>query len=301
MHWLPNVKAMKTPLQNTNAPGRTTAPRETSPPKRLLLESFQRFLSQHDRVTPVFYQSPDEYRAETMSISLFWWVFCPIAATAALWAFAYLDPVIYARVQGEDAGILEFLHAAVPLATAAIAARLLFMEQLRRDPLIALWLLLLVLGGVYLGGEEASWGQHYFGWTTPESWAEINRQRETNLHNTSFWLDRFPRVVCTVAIIIGGWLLPFVKLRYSKLIPERLDFIVPPLALCVLTGVLVAGEIFGITKEYTDALDDMMRFRSGEMQENFIVSFIFFYAIFLRTRAFRTTASEYAKGRKLAA
>jgi hypothetical protein len=36
----------------------------------------------------------------------------------------------------------------------------------------------------FLGaGEEISWGQRIFGIETPEAWAEVNVQRETNLHN----------------------------------------------------------------------------------------------------------------------
>ena len=35
-------------------------------------------------------------------------------------------------------------------------------------------------------GEELSWGQHYFGFATPESLEGLNQQRELNLHNLSF-------------------------------------------------------------------------------------------------------------------
>lgn len=34
-------------------------------------------------------------------------------------------------------------------------------------------------------GEELSWGQHYLGYTTPESLAGLNQQGEVNLHNLS--------------------------------------------------------------------------------------------------------------------
>lgn len=41
---------------------------------------------------------------------------------------------------------------------------------------------------LFCAGEEISWGQRIFGWETPESYAEINMQDETNLHN----LDNLP-------------------------------------------------------------------------------------------------------------
>lgn len=240
-----------------------------------------------------FSQPPAAYRAETRSVPWFWWVFCPVAAPLVLVAYAYLDPAAYRTyLQAEDSGLLEFLHAALPLAAAAIAARLLSTPEVRRDPLIVLWLALFVVGGIYLGGEEASWGQHYFGWATPEGWAEINRQKETNLHNTSFFFDRLPRIVVTVGILVGGLVLPFLKLRGSRIIPARLDFIVPPLALTVLALVFALGEIYGGLSEYFPAVEAVTKFRPGEMQENFIAPFIFFYMIFLRRRAFTIRSSE---------
>jgi drug/metabolite transporter (DMT)-like permease len=139
------------------------------------------------RATPVFHQSPAEYRAETMRVSRFWWVVCPIVIPLGLAVFAYLDPTAFKTyVQSEEVGVQEFLHALLPLLTAAIAARLLFVRQLRRDPFIVLWLVLFILGGVYLGGEEASWRQHYVGWGTPDWLSALNRQNETNFTIPAF-------------------------------------------------------------------------------------------------------------------
>lgn len=36
-------------------------------------------------------------------------------------------------------------------------------------------------------GEEISWGQRIFGWSTPESLARVNYQQETNIHNLDFF------------------------------------------------------------------------------------------------------------------
>lgn len=50
-------------------------------------------------------------------------------------------------------------------------------------------LLQLVLLGAFFFvafGEEASWGQHWFGFDTPEGLKKLNAQEETNLHN--LWL-----------------------------------------------------------------------------------------------------------------
>ena len=246
----------------------------------------------------VFFQSADDYRAETEQISRIWWIFCPIAVPLALWLLALVNQPFYSQyLQAEETGVLEFLHAALPFAAAAIAARLLFMQQVRRNAWVGLWLVLVVIGGIYLGGEEASWGQHYFGWVTPSAWSEINMQGETNIHNTSVWFDKLPRVSVTIMIITGGLIVPFIKLYASRLIPHRLDFIIPPLALTVLAAVFVLGEILSGIRSQTDFLARETPFRPGEMQENLIVAFIFFYMVFLWSRAGRMKSSGHADAR----
>src|SRR3546814_9825984 len=64
---------------------------------------------------------------------------------------------------------------------------------------------------------EASWGQHYAGWLTPENWQALNDQGETNLHNTSSWLDQKPRTLLEIGVIVGGILIPMLALRRPAL------------------------------------------------------------------------------------
>ncbi|OOZ35386.1 hypothetical protein [Solemya velesiana gill symbiont] len=72
---------------------------------------------------------------------------------------------------------------------------------------------------IYFAGEEVSWGQWYFLWDTPEVFQEINDQNETNLHNTSSWLDQKPRFVVELFIFISGFIWPI--LRFFGLRPQR--------------------------------------------------------------------------------
>lgn len=53
----------------------------------------------------------------------------------------------------------------------------------RSEPLIAGLFAVLACGLIFMVGEELSWGQRMFGWQTPQSLAENNKQAETNLHN----------------------------------------------------------------------------------------------------------------------
>ncbi len=63
-------------------------------------------------------------------------------------------------------------------------------DESRLKPLVLLGLAVMFF---LAGGEELSWGQHIFGWSTPEGLREINRQEETNLHNLGsiYGLDEY--------------------------------------------------------------------------------------------------------------
>jgi hypothetical protein len=86
------------------------------------------------------------------------------------------------------------------------------------------WLLLIILGSTYFGGEEASWGQHWLGWETPEALGRLNDQGETNLHNTSSWLDQKPRLLLELGVLAGGLLYPaWLRLRRRSRPEDRDD------------------------------------------------------------------------------
>ncbi|MEE2526544.1 hypothetical protein V0U79_09210 [Hyphobacterium sp. HN65] len=57
---------------------------------------------------------------------------------------------------------------------------------------------LIALACFFIAGEELSWGQWIFHWSTPDSLAEVNLQNETNLHNL---VD--PRLYDVVYAVIG--------------------------------------------------------------------------------------------------
>lgn len=65
------------------------------------------------------------------------------------------------------------------------------------------FVLMVLAGTFYFAGEECSWGQHWFGWETPEAVAAVNAQDETNLHNTSSWFNEKPRIILELSILVG--------------------------------------------------------------------------------------------------
>jgi hypothetical protein len=65
------------------------------------------------------------------------------------------------------------------------------------------WILLVTLGAFYMMGEEISWGQWIFMWDTPDVMLEINKQHETNLHNSSSWFNQKPRLLLELWVLFG--------------------------------------------------------------------------------------------------
>jgi hypothetical protein len=102
---------------------------------------------------------------------------------------------------------------------------------------------ILALGCFYLAGEEASWGQHIFGWQAGGVWADVNYQQETNLHNLKVLslTNQVPRLIITLATIFGFFLVPWLRKRLEpKEAPWRNPWYwVLPTAACAVTALLV--------------------------------------------------------------
>jgi len=76
---------------------------------------------------------------------------------------------------------------------------------------------------LYYFFEEISWGQHIFGWETPDFFIEINSQNETNIHNTSSLLNELPRNLLFIWCAFS-----FLFTKYSKFLNYELKFFIFP-------------------------------------------------------------------------
>lgn len=107
------------------------------------------------------------------------------------------DDAFEAVAMGEQ-GVVELGTFAVLLvAIGCGCAAMVHTTALRRWGMVVM-----TLGAIYFAGEEISWGQHLFGWETPDSFVAINDQQETNLHNTSSWLDQKPRLLLEIWVLL---------------------------------------------------------------------------------------------------
>lgn len=136
------------------------------------------------------------------------WIWLPIAVLAVELSFRIVNEALYRELWESERGPVE--TGTVLVLLLGITAGLAALRKTNKLPTrwLKAWLIIAILGCAYFGGEEASWGQHWFGWKTPDGISTLNDQGETNLHNTSSWFDQKPRLILELGILIGGLLYP---------------------------------------------------------------------------------------------
>lgn len=211
------------------------------------------------------------------------YLWLPLLAAVALLVAAHTDLRFYEIYIGSEIGVLEISQVLIPLGSALVCLRILALPQARRDRLVVIWIGLAFLGSIYLAGEEASWGQHYVGWMTPEGWQALNDQGETNLHNTSSWFDQKPRALLEVGVIVGGIIIPLIALYRPGLRQGRFGVFLPPLV-CLPVALLAEVSKFWERLQGAGLLDVMLFYRASEVQELYFVLFILFYLLVFRKR-----------------
>jgi hypothetical protein len=212
-----------------------------------------------------------------------WWLGLPVLVLAALIATSQLAPNFYdAWVIPEGYGVLEVAQFAIMLVALALAVRLLFNPFLRRRPFVLTVTIIAALSALYIAGEEMSWGQHFFHWNTPDYWAEVNRQQETNLHNTYAVFEKYPRAILELGVVIGGILIPIAAAFDPRMRANRLSLFFPPTALLpaslIVIGVKLADMLF--QKGYVGEL----LHRPSETIELYLYFFILAYLIVFTRR-----------------
>jgi hypothetical protein len=97
-------------------------------------------------------------------------------------------------------------------------------------PLLALAFLAFGIGCIFGAGEEIAWGQHVFGYGTPERLEEINEQKEVTVHNINS-VQRLTNSAYLIAGLygsIGAWI---ARWPWRDRSSELVDLLMPPLFL----------------------------------------------------------------------
>ncbi len=212
-----------------------------------------------------------------------WWLGIPVLLTIFLIGAQAVSREFYATwILPEGRGFLEQGQFFIAVAAMVVALRLLFRPFVRSRRLVFIFLSLAALSCFYIAGEEYSWGQHFFGWQTPESWAEINRQQETNLHNASSVFGKKPRVVLELGILIGGLILPLLAMFYPAIRANRWSLFFPPDA---IVPIALGAALFKATGSLQDAFQiPSLVMRPSEATEIYLYLFLLFYLIMFTRR-----------------
>jgi hypothetical protein len=161
-----------------------------------------------------------------------WWLGLPLAVALLIILTGFFAPDIYnAWIIPEGYGVLEFSQFLTMIAAFAMAVRLLFRPFVRRRPLVLAATIIAALSSLFIAGEEMSWGQHFFHWNTPEYWAAVNVDDETNLHKTYDIFDKIPRVTLELGVLIGGILIPAAAWFRPQIRASRFALFFPAAAL----------------------------------------------------------------------
>jgi len=214
----------------------------------------------------------------------------PLAVAAALALAWHLAPRFYLDHIAYEDGALEFTHFVIPVISIAWCLRILALPEARRDRLVLVWIVLGLLGSLYMAAEEISWGQQYFQWLTPDEWQAVNDQGETNLHNTSSWLDQKPRTVLEIGVVVGGIIIPLLALWRPALRAGRFALFLPALS-CLPVAVICELVKFSGRLQSLGLLDWPVFENASEAQELYISLFILFYLVVFRHRVLARRAA----------
>lgn len=208
-------------------------------------------------------------------LSSIYWLWIPvIAMVIQIILELSVSSNILSRLHSENGPheILQALFAAAGFSVALFA----IISRKVKGVLLNIWFGLAALGCLYVTGEELSWGQQILDWTTPDFWAQVNDQQETNLHNTSSWLDQKPRLILLVGIVFGTLVYPVLKIKNIFRLPDNLDFLFPSSKLRILALFVFIPQVI---EKFFELFDVVVFARFSEVQELYMFYFVLLYLI----------------------
>ena len=221
-------------------------------------------------------------RDEKSPIDMLWWLGLPLFFMLGQIAIEIFVPPILKPALHSEWGPHETLQTLFIALAFLVAVCTLPKIDWKKDRPLGLWIALAALCCFYVAGEEISWGQQILNWDTPAYWSTLNDQNETNLHNTSAWLDQKPRLLLFLGIVVGGLVVPALRRWKPSALPSKFAMIYPPDCLVApALGVAVPYLLQEIAEHF---LGRGLFHRVSELQELFMYYFVFLYLVSLRLR-----------------
>ncbi len=179
------------------------------------------------------------------AIVIFLWVVSLFAVLATQFPQLYLLAT-YEDLPGEWTQVFFF--------TTTLITSLLLVTKTNPN---RLFFALLALACLYVVGEEISWGQRLFSFTSPEFFQRHNLQQEVNLHNfltgpTATWLKRLIEIGLVAGLVGYGLIYPLLQRSGNRPAQWLADhgLPVPPLYLSpyFVTGALCEIRLFSFNE-----------------------------------------------------
>ena len=215
-----------------------------------------------------------------------WWAGLPLAMLLLTLAAYFTSPeyiqMVIRKDTGPDGGgIAE--HGTVLVLVPGIVAGIAVLRHYRAHlPLMLTgWVLAWTLACIYFAGEEASWGQHYLHWGTPDILHGVNDQQETNLHNIGTWFDQKPRTLVELWVVVAGLILPLwwaIRRRapFGRMAWREWFW---PTTIGILTAAIFLGtHILGVAGKIT-GLQALQLIGANELREFYIAMFLSSYLL----------------------
>ena len=160
----------------------------------------------------------------------------------------FKDQTGYNSIIWSENGLVESLQVIFLFVTVIFILKFIKKNLNNAHVAFKIFIILYLLGILYYFFEELSWGQHIFGWQTPEFFSNLNYQNETNIHNISSLFNELPRnfllIWCSLSFIIVKILKSdFLLLKY---------FIFPNINLKLISFLIL---IFFIPNLFVDKLE----------------------------------------------
>lgn len=208
------------------------------------------------------------------------WLWLPILLIMAKAAVGLTLSIEHMSIFVDENGIYEF--AQVFILIIAIGAGLYTLIAMdKTSKWLIGWIALAALCCIYVAGEEVSWGQHLLKWGTPEFWQSVNDQGETNLHNTSSWLDQKPRLLLTIGVYVGGLIIPLLIAFKKACLPQKFEAIYPHAQFMAVALICI---FIKISDKIQEPLGADFFWRNAEIEELFLYYFVFLYLLLMKKR-----------------
>lgn len=213
-------------------------------------------------------------------IHKFFWLWVPLAALMIQACIEVLVPSAALAALHSENGPHELLQFFVIVLAFFIAVFTFIKIKKTANPMVSVWLFIAAACCFYVAAEEVSWGQHFFEWATPEFWSSVNDQGETNLHNTSSWLDQKPRLLLEIGVVIGGLIIPLILKFRPTLLPRTFSVLYPNALLSTTAGIFLILKLVDKADHFGISLLE----RGSEVQELYLFYFVLLYLLVLKKR-----------------